>query len=104
MFIFSSFSICLNEKGNFEKKKDLEVEFCDVKNGEDIPNFLNIYLLDYFQNCLLNLDLLEKEFDLEIFGVEPLKMMKVILFLKFFCNWLFINSFTSKEIDLNNNF
>ena len=114
LFVLTTFSICLNQKGNFEKNKNENKNFekeknknfnyCEISNGEDSPFFLNIYLLDYFQYCLLNLKLLVNDFNLDFFGVEPIKMMKLILFMKFFCNWLFINSFTSKEIDLINNF
>jgi hypothetical protein len=105
----SETNIFENEKHSKNKKisdsnseMDNTKRYCEKENGEFIPFYINNFLLDFFQKTIIEKYLLNRDIDLNIFGVEPLQMMKLILFFKLFSQWIYLCSFTTKKIVFKN--
>lgn len=75
-------------------------EFCEEQNAEFAPDFANFFILDFFGQCFRDKTLLQDTAQLRFFGLESIKLLRVILLIKHFCLWLYNNKFTKAKIDI----
>jgi hypothetical protein len=80
--------------------EDTSKEFCEEQNGEFLPDFSNIFLTDYFTSYLTSNQILSNPASLSFLGLESIKLLRVILLIKHFCNWLFLNKLTKAKLDI----
>lgn len=74
--------------------------FCDSQNGEYLPDFSNVFLVQYLSPMLLGEEVLKSVKSLQFFGTESLKLLRIILLTKQFCNWLSVMRFTKAKIEI----
>ena len=106
VFFVVSYALMMNKKG-WEKCADSQSRFafekknfCEEQNAEFAPDFANYFILDYFTGCFGKDSILKEPRSLKFFGLESLKLLRVILLIKHFCLWLFNNKFTKAKIDI----
>ena len=104
-FFVVSYQLMLNKYG-FTKLREMGIvndnkdEFCLTQSGEFLPDFCNIYLVKYFSGAILNNEVVRNQNLLTYFGIEDVKLLRVILTTKQFCNWLSVMKFTKAKIEI----
>ena len=108
VFFIVSYRLMMNQKGwekiqdmvNSEDAKRSEQQFCDNHNAEFAPDFANFYILDFFSDLIQSKRLLKQPHSLHFFGLESIKLLRIILLIKHFCLWLYNYKFTKAKIDI----
>lgn len=105
------FIICyrdlLNKKG-WEKYNettedddvDISKEFCETNGAELIPDFSNIFIMDYFSGYIEDNNIVKSSSVFHFFGFDSEKLLSVILIIENFCKWLHVHKFTSATVEI----
>ena len=107
VFFIVCYKIMLNDKGweicqkiNDGYKINKDKDFCESEGTEFVPELSNNFINDYFIRFLEGNEILREGIKLDFFGIDSIKLLRVILFIKHFCTWLYIHKFTKGKIDI----
>lgn len=107
VFFVIGYRLLMNEWGwkkcaelDYGGSIDTDQEFCEAQGTEFVPDFANMFIMDYFTPLVQSNSVLKDPSQLEFMGLESIKLLRVILLIKHFCNWLNINKFSSAKIDI----
>lgn len=107
VFFIVSYQQMMNTKGwskinetNENDVSDNSLDFCEEQSAEFVPDFANYFILDYFGEALEPGIILKENFELKFFGLDSIKLLRIILIIQHFCLWLFNNKFTKAKIDI----
>ena len=93
----------LNEKGRAFKIKRCQtqndqIEYCDEKDISVAPEISNYFISELFPIYFSSLKLSE---GLNYLGMTEELIINLIHFIRFLCNWLYINNYCDIKIDIN---
>lgn len=89
----------LREISDTGDKQD-NTEFCESQNAEFVPDLANEFITEFWPLCLGTNRLVNDPKTLSFFGVEAVKLVRVISLVQLFCNWLGVNKFSKGRIEL----
>lgn len=75
-------------------------EFCEEQGAELLPDFSNELVNACFASYIGGHDVLVDPACLHFLGLDAIKLIRLILLIKHFCNWLNIHRFTKAKIEI----
>ena len=99
----------LNDKGWERQKKECDTDYskpdssevyCETQSAEFVPDISNTFILDYFPEIGSTDSIVKQPESLKFLGVDEKRLSWVILLIKQFCHWLFINKFTEGKVEV----
>lgn len=109
IFLIVSYAKMLNVRG-WNKYKELMTNykpnknrnFCQTQNPEIVPDMSNYFMINFFPKIMETDEILKNPEHLTFFGNDSIKILRVILVIMYFSNWLNIFRFSNAKIEISN--
>jgi hypothetical protein len=75
-------------------------QFCLCAASEYLPDFCNVFLVQFLAPALADNEILKDERMLKQLGVDAIPFLRTILVTRQFCNWLWIAKFSKAKIEI----
>jgi hypothetical protein len=107
IFLIICYRDLLNKKGwekylemNQEEDINTDEEFCEVQGAEIIPDFSNIFVMDYFFWYIEENNIVRNNKEFHFLGFDCEKLLNLMLIIENFCKWLHVHKFTSATVEI----
>lgn len=77
-----------------------QVEFTTEQSAEYLPDFCNVFLVQFYAMAFESNLILKPEMKLKFLGTDSVKLLRAILLTKQFCNWLWFTKFSKAKIEI----